>query len=148
MHFPGDGLKDFFRKAGDFFAGLFNRISTGLKNIPREKRYHVLMISIASVALLLLVLGGVSLLSGRKTPEQELSYRADILQSRNSIPPDELFFPDEPDFVPGVLLEREKRMAWTVNDAAPWWQDPLRSGEQVWRDQIEKTIDEIMESVP
>jgi hypothetical protein len=30
----------------------------------------------------------------------------------------------------------------------PWWQDPLKDGEQEWRDQIEKTVDEIMESVP
>jgi hypothetical protein len=64
------------------------------------------------------------------------------------IPTDEMFLPDEPDFIPGVLLERERRPAWTADDAAPYWQDPLKNGEQIWRDQIEKTVDEIMESVP
>jgi hypothetical protein len=54
----------------------------------------------------------------------------------------------EPDFVPGVILEREKRTQWTADDAASWWQDPLKDGEQEWRDQIEKTVDTIMESVP
>jgi hypothetical protein len=64
------------------------------------------------------------------------------------IPQDELFLPDEPDFVPGVLLERERRTAWTPDTAAPYWRDPLKNGERIWRDRIEKTVDEIMESVP
>ena len=64
------------------------------------------------------------------------------------IPPDELFLPFEPDFVPGVMLERERRSEWTAEDAASLWQDPLRNGEQEWRDMIEKNIDDIMESVP
>jgi len=64
------------------------------------------------------------------------------------IPAEDLFLPDEPDFVPGVILEREKRKQWTADDAMPWWQDPLKDGEQEWRDIIEKTVDEIMEGVP
>jgi hypothetical protein len=64
------------------------------------------------------------------------------------IPSDDLFLPEEPDFIPGVLLERERRTMWTADDAEPLWQDPLRDGEAPWRNRIEKTIDEIMESVP
>ena len=64
------------------------------------------------------------------------------------IPPDELFLPDEPDFIPGVLLERERRSSWSAQDAESFWQDPLRNGEEPWRDQVEAIIDELMERVP
>ncbi|MDR2501381.1 MAG: hypothetical protein LBD37_09955 [Treponema sp.] len=64
------------------------------------------------------------------------------------IPSGELFLPAEPDFVPGVLLERERRTTWTMDDAAPWWQDPLKNGEERWRDRVEKTVDELLEKVP
>ena len=64
------------------------------------------------------------------------------------IPPQEIFLPDEPDFVPGVLLERERRASWTEQDAAVFWQDPLRYGEEQWRENIEIVIDEFMEKIP
>jgi hypothetical protein len=64
------------------------------------------------------------------------------------IPVDEIFLPDEPDFVPGVLLEREKRLVWTEEDAENYWQDPLKYGEEQWRDKLEAAIDEFLERVP
>ncbi|WP_461255645.1 hypothetical protein [Treponema sp. R80B11-R83G3] len=64
------------------------------------------------------------------------------------IPPEELFLPDEPDYVPGVLLERDKRANWTDEDASEYWQDPLKYGEEQWREKIETSIDEFMEQVP
>jgi hypothetical protein len=64
------------------------------------------------------------------------------------IPINELFLPDEPDFVPGVLLGRERRTFWTEDDAAEFWQDPLRFGEEPWRLQIENAIDEMLERIP
>ena len=67
---------------------------------------------------------------------------------RNIMPPEELFLPEEPDFIPGILLERERRSSWTVEDAAPYWQDPLKNGEEPWRQYIEKAVDELMERVP
>jgi len=64
------------------------------------------------------------------------------------IPPEELFLPDEPDYVPGVLLEREQRAKWTDEDASEYWQDPLKYGEEQWREKIEASIDDFMEQVP
>jgi hypothetical protein len=64
------------------------------------------------------------------------------------IPAEELFIPDEPDFLPGVLLERERRTHWTEQDAEVFWQDPLRSGEEQWRNKIETAVDELLERVP
>ena len=64
------------------------------------------------------------------------------------IPAEELFLPDEPDYIPGVLLERDRRSSWTFEDAEEYWEDPLRSGEEQWREKIEKAIDDFLERVP
>ena len=64
------------------------------------------------------------------------------------IPPEELFLPDEPDYVPGVILERERRASWTDEDASEYWQDPLKNGEERWREKIEASINDFMEQVP
>ncbi|WP_461246162.1 hypothetical protein [Treponema sp. R6D11] len=64
------------------------------------------------------------------------------------IPPEELFLPDEPDYIPGVLLKRDKKSNWTEEDAMEYWQDPLKNGEEQWREKIESSIDDYLERVP
>ena len=63
------------------------------------------------------------------------------------IPAGELFLPDEPDFIPSVLLERERRTIWTEDDAAEHWQNPLIYGDEQWRERIETAIDALLERV-
>jgi hypothetical protein len=116
-----------------------------LDKIPADRR-TVLTMVVAVPVVLLLVTIGVLLMSKEPTAKPATPSASGVVIRR--IPAEELFIPEEPDFVPGVILEREKRMQWSVDDATPWWQDPLKDGEQEWRDQIEKTVDEIMESVP
>jgi len=130
------GLRDRLRPVADRLAG----------KIPPEKRRLVLTASLGFCAVFALVLAGASLAKGGDTERKGAASAAPVRQG--VIPPDDLFLPDEPDFVPGILLEREQRAAWTTDDAAPLWQDPLRNGEEPWRDRIERAIDEIMESVP
>jgi hypothetical protein len=122
---------------------VFNRLA---EKLPPGKKRLALGVSAAAFSGFLLILIGVSLTakSGSENP-----VTAGVAPARQGfILPDELFLPGEPDFVPGVLLEREQRTAWTADDAAHLWQDPLKNGEEPWRNRIEKTIDEIMESVP
>lgn len=64
------------------------------------------------------------------------------------IAPEDIFLPDEPDFIPGVLLEREQRTSWTEQDALEFWQNPLEDGGDKWREIIETTVDELLERVP
>ena len=64
------------------------------------------------------------------------------------IPPQELFYPEEPDYVPAVILGREQRSVWEAEDAAEYWQDPLMFGEEKWRERIEKAIDDLLERIP
>ena len=64
------------------------------------------------------------------------------------IPPEDLFLPEEPDFVPSFLPGQERRESWTEEDAAVYWQDPLGRGEEEWRNRIESVVDGILERVP
>jgi hypothetical protein len=64
-----------------------------------------------------------------------------------TVPPEEFFLSEEPDFIPGVLLEQEPRTTWSEQDAMQNWHDPLKNNEEFWRFQLEKAIDELMEHV-
>jgi len=88
------------------------------------------------------------ILSLINSPARQRSAQPQRASRYDPIPPQEIFLPDEPDFVPGVLLERERRASWTEQDAAVFWQDPLRYGEEQWRENIEIVIDEFMEKIP
>jgi len=137
-------LYSFFRKAAELGKRLTERL-------PPEKRRPVLMVSIGAFTVLVLVFAGIPLLTRSKSAERKPAaapLAGSVPEQQGVIPPDDLFLPDEPDFVPGVILEREQRIRWTDADAVPLWQDPLKNGEEPWRNRIEKTIDEIMESVP
>jgi len=137
----------FFHKAVEKAAELGKRL---MEKVPPEKRKPVLMISAGACVVLVLVFAGIPLLTRDKPDERKSAASAagNTPVKQGIIPPDELFLPNEPDFIPGVMLEREQRTEWTTADAAPLWQDPLKNGEEPWRNHIEKTIDEIMESVP
>jgi hypothetical protein len=102
----------------------------------------------AGGGLVLVLLICVAAVAMKKPPAADIASRADVPARPVLIPPEELFLPDEPDFVPGVLLEREKRSVWTAEDMAPYWQDPLKNGEERWRDSLEAAVDELMERVP
>jgi hypothetical protein len=141
-------LYPFFHKAAEKAAGLGRRL---MEKLPPEKRKPVLMVSIGACAVLVLILAGIPLLTRDKSEKRKpaaASPAGNVPVREGLIPPDDLFLPEEPDFIPGVMLEREQRASWTAADAVPLWQDPLKNGEEPWRNRIEKTIDEIMESVP
>jgi len=142
-------LDEFFRSAAEKAGELRDRlrpvVDPLIARVPPEKRRLVLTASVGFCAVFVLVLAGTSLASrGGDTGREQAAPPV----PQGAIPADDLFLPDEPDFVPGILLEREQRAVWTADDAAPLWQDPLRNGEEPWRDRVERTIDEIMESVP
>ena len=123
-------------------AALWARIQ---EKIPVAKRRMFIMTAAGVIAIIILIITGISLIV--KGSNQDPPAAASATARRGIIPPEDLFLPDEPDFIPGVILDREKRSVWTVDDVMPWWQDPSRDGEEQWRDRIERTIDELMENV-
>jgi hypothetical protein len=59
-----------------------------------------------------------------------------------------LFLDDEPDFLPEVLLERERRDIWNADDVRPYWTDPGDEEAGVYENMMGKIVDGIMERVP
>jgi hypothetical protein len=127
----------------------FNQFLQGIQDRFREmtdgqKKQFVLACTVVFSAILTIsVLLSVRGSGGEKKPD--IPERLSII---SVIPADEIFLPEEPDYIPGVLLERNQRASWGEQDAAEHWQDPLKFGEEQWREKIEAAIDEFLENVP
>ena len=111
---------------------------------PEQKRHLVLFCTAGFAVLLTLSV----ILSLRGAGKDTIPVEYERVPIIIAIPAEELFLPDEPDFLPGVLLERDRRLIWTEQDANEHWQDPLRFGEEQWREKIETAIDDFLERVP
>jgi hypothetical protein len=133
-------LPGFLKNGSDFLNDQIQKL------IPPEKRRIVLICAAGGLVLVI----GLGALMTNKSGKQAASRprHGSGSDQRFAIPPEDLFLPDEPDFIPGVLLEREQRTSWTAQDAAVYWQDPLKNGEEHWREKVEAVIDEFMERVP
>jgi hypothetical protein len=128
-----------------FIEKIIRFFQDGFKNLTDERKRQIVYICTAVFTTILVL----SVLLSFKKPEKK-----ERLEDQNSInfqipiSPDEIFLPEEPDFVPGVILDRERRTVWTEQDALEYWQDPLREGEEQWRENIETEIDKYLERVP
>jgi len=127
----------------------FNQIILGIqewfKRLSAENKRRLALFCTIVFALLLTI----SVLTSLKgCPEKEDDGMPERRNLISPIPAEELFLPDEPDYIPGVILEREQREAWTNNDANEHWQDVLSHGEEQWREKIEAAIDEYLERIP
>jgi hypothetical protein len=128
-----------------FLGKTINYIQDRFNKMTAEGKRRFALICTAAFAVILsfsVIISLVDLDSGKKSDEPEK------IKINIPIPAEELFLPDEPDFLPGVLLERERRSSWTEHDADEFWQDPLKSGEEQWREKIEKAIDDFLERIP
>ena len=133
--------------------------SFSLSRIPAEKR-RPLFFAFGGLVVLFLILIFTILAANSRGPKK--SAPADI-SAGPTIPPGDLFIPGEPDFLPGLLLEREPRRSWTLEDIRPYWKNPVEasgpasSGESparresppdFWRGEVKSAVDKIMEGVP
>jgi hypothetical protein len=119
-------------------------------DILQNHRKAVLFSLVAFLLLVLLALIGVLLMMNYSNAAAERAAARELSDTFRPlpVPPEDLFLPGEPDFLPEVLLEKEKRSAWTGEDARPFWKDPLQDDPERWRDRVETVIDSLMERVP
>jgi hypothetical protein len=129
---------ELFERIIAFIQDKYNKL-TG----ENKRRFALVCTAIFVVLLTLSVI-----ISIRKPDGEGISPENKRERINLAIPAEELFLPDEPEFLPGALLERERRTSWTEQSAVEYWQDPLRSGEEQWREKIETAIDEFLERVP
>jgi hypothetical protein len=130
-----EGVKGWGRKLWALFPAGFRGALPWLE----EKLGFVLAALILALVILLPILIAAGRPAAVTEPEVKISA---------PIPPEDLFLPEEPDFLPPVILGRERRDAWTADDAEPYWYNPLEEGEAGWREQVEKVVDELLERVP
>jgi hypothetical protein len=144
-------LRDFLDAAGNFLGNIRDK-AAGLAGQAKEKfdANPKLKLICAGAALgAILVVAGVMLIltrGGRARRVRDSEGIAELF--RMEIPPDELFLGEEPDFLPGLLPERERRETWTADDVRPYWTNPEDEGAGVYEDMMGAVVDRIMEQVP
>jgi hypothetical protein len=147
----GAAAAGFLKGPAEKVSRLFTQIreKSVLKKLLADRKRLVLTGLGTLLALLLFSLVAVLLMMNHNSDTGSRA-AGDVKEFSQETPiaPEELFLPAEPDFLPGVMLERERRQSWTAEDAEPYWQDPLKNGEEPWRDQVEAALDELLEHVP
>jgi hypothetical protein len=144
-------IGDFLDRAAGFLgmirdkaAGLIGRVKERLDADPKLK----LIAAGAILGTVLVILGMMVMLTrnnrARRTPDSEST--AELF--RMELPPEELFLDDEPDFLPELLPERERRDVWTADDIRPYWTDPENEDAEVYEEMMGAVVDGIMERLP
>ncbi|MDR2499994.1 MAG: hypothetical protein LBD37_02800 [Treponema sp.] len=135
-----------------WFDLLQQRASQGAAFLKREgarKRHRRAVISLAAGAVLAaLILITLAFMSGRGPEAGGGPDDLSGLFKPRTILAEELFLAEEPDFVPPVILERERRDAWTPADAEPYWLDPLKDGAEPYTRMLYTAVDTLMERIP
>jgi len=140
-------LKKILQYLQQALSGLsFQYIRDWFQKMDAAQKRQFALLCTGIFALILTLSVVISLLSKDRPPALLPAPESFIVNM--PIPAAELFLPDEPDFIPGILLQRDRRSTWTEEDAAEHWQDPLRFGEESWREKIETAIDEYLERIP
>jgi hypothetical protein len=131
------------------------------KKIPRQirewapvffqTRRKAIMLGLGG-AVLVLILGfaAMGLARGRVRSIKAGVSAGELTESFRPLPiaPEDLFLPDEPDALPEFIPARPRREAWTAEDAAEYWTDPLAGKEALWRDRFGAAAAELLEAVP
>jgi hypothetical protein len=111
----------------------------------RKKAWMYALCACGGVGILILI---IALTTAALNSRQEKASAKPPAFPAQKIPDEELFVPEEPDFLPPVLLYREQKDQWTAEDAAPFWTDPAELGDGGWSDKVEEYVDSLLKSVP
>jgi len=139
---------------GDIFSTVSEKAKEAVSLCAEfvKPRFKVVVIAAAALLVIIVLLLVLAVASSRKTlktnTDDALSADVPDALPRELFPEEVFFLPYEPDFVPDVLLERDPRDGWTEEDARPFWTDPMKGNEDVWRKRIESGIDSLLEHVP
>jgi hypothetical protein len=134
---------------GDIVSGLGEKVKSVFPRLAELVRSHLLIAALSGGALfvifaLLIVLAVVRHLP-HKAPRR--SGAEDAFQPL-TVAPEDFFMPEEPNFVPDVILGRPPRDGWTEEDARPFWTDPLEEEGDVWKRRVDAGMDALLERVP
>ena len=140
-------LNGYIEKFFGLLTGLCGRIYSlfgsliPLKGAFTPEKKRILVFVMGGFVSLFLLIMIASLFLRQANTGSTASQRA-----AHSIPVEELFYPNEPDFAPVYLLEREPRQFWSFEDISPYWRSP--GNPDFWRGEVKTAIDLLMEGVP
>ena len=167
--YPGKGERSKASNALEKTVAFLNNKTSSLAErffgrFPEGNRKSMLIAAGGLAALLLIVV--ISVLAGNlRNPQSGSSKKNAPAQMCAELPgyeglAGELFIPNEPDFVPEFILEREPRRSWSIDDIRPYWKNPLQTSgvsgagsssldaSEKWREEIKSAVDKLMEAVP
>jgi hypothetical protein len=129
-----------------FFSELLDKPLGRLKKLWAKKIARTLVICFAAAALVvplitIITVKTVSNIQSKKTT-------ADIVFKPDIIAGEDMFIPDEPDFLPPVMLEQEQKQVWTSADASEFWTGASKFPAEFWRSRISASIDRLLEPLP
>jgi hypothetical protein len=138
---------------GETIQGIAEKCKAGISKAAEAVKSHLRIAAAAGAALLiiiilLLILAVVK--SPKKAKNPDLTASTDLAAEYKelTLSPEDFFLPDEPDFVPDVILEREPRDGWAEEDARPFWSDPMENNGDTWRKRIQSGVDDLLEHIP
>jgi hypothetical protein len=137
----------FWSRPAAFIKSLWEKISEIPRNIPPGQRRIILVCCGAALVVILFLLVLLLVVDHRRSAPPDTGQELRNALGPRSISPEELFLPEEPEFLPDVLLNRDPA-PWTAADARPFWTDPLEGGEELWLERIETVIDDLLEHIP
>jgi hypothetical protein len=97
---------------------------------------------IVAVPLAVVLAANIHSAMRNKKPVPEYVFTPD------AIDPKDIFIPEEPDFLPPVLLEQEQKEVWLSEDASKFWTDPGEFSREFWQERITDSIDRLLETLP
>lgn len=129
-------IKDIPEKIKETLASLADLIKSNFK---------IAICIISAFLLIILLILVIVFFSNRGDTEPERP----VTSTQSDSPVTEDFFlPYEPDFVPGILLEKEPLDKWTEEEARPFWTNPMEGNEEAWRKRIESGVNSLLENIP
>ena len=140
-------MDDFKRVFASIIASFGRFWSTIAHRMRANRRIGIIGIGIVGILIVLCI--ALIARSARSVPSDWMGSQISGGSAGNpGIPQEELFLPEEPDFIPGFIPNREQRSVWTSADAEPYWIDPLVDGSEKYVTIIETTINTLLERVP
>ena len=115
-----------------------------------QKKAAARWMLLAGVAVLLVGVGILISVIVAKNLNNEASKKSRKELFENVIvKPEDVFLPDEPDFLPEIIPHRARRARWTEADGAEFWVDPREAeGAEKLKLELGQTIEKILESAP
>jgi hypothetical protein len=140
------GLTEFIFNLKWFLGDLFDKPLGVFKKWRRQKTAGIFVICFAALVLVipLIVIVTVKIISA--TPDKETA--TEYVFKPGPVAVEDIFIPEEPDFLPPALLEQERKNVWTEEDASKFWTDPEEFPNEFWRDRISDSIDRLLEPLP